>query len=280
MKQLFFVFSLFLSVAFFAQEDVHIVLLAGQSNMVGRGVSSELSIEVKERIKKVSDRVRLSTSDNSNEKAKPLSSFTKQFGPELMVGLLLAEANPKQHYLLIKKAVGGTSLYGAWNTDWTQEKAVFAERGEVRQKLKLFTLHLNNIKNELQKLKKEDKTYRVLGLLWMQGESDTNKEVTATSYQNNLQKLIKGYRKEFDEKMPFIIGQINVLPRKYKIGPSQVRNAMLTVADIDDNVAIVKTSMDNKWLDYSKHKDNLHYNTEGQLKLGTAFAKMLFLFLN
>lgn len=275
MKQLFFIISIFLSFTITAQEEMHIVLLAGQSNMAGRGISSELSTVVKERINKVSDRVLLSTSDSSNEQAKPLSAFTKQFGPELMVGLTLAEANPNQHYLLIKKAVGGTSLYGAWSSEWSQGKANISERGEVRRGLKLFDLHVKNIHRNLNKLKRENKNYKILGLLWFQGESDTNKEITATNYQINIQKLINGYRKEFGKNMLFIIGQINVLPRKYKIGPSQVRNAMSNFANADDNVELVKTSMDDRWLDYPKHKDNLHYNTEGQIRLGVAFANKL-----
>jgi len=278
----FFLLTIFILMNFScsSQEEVHVVLLSGQSNMAGRGISNELNEAIKERVKKVSGRVLLSVSDNSDEKVKPLSLVSKQFGPELFFGLTLAEANPNQHYLFIKKAVGGTSLYGAWNTEWTQEKANIAERGEVRKSLKLYEEHIKNIQRNLKKLKGEGRSYKILGALWFQGESDTNKEITATSYKENLQKLISGYRKEFDKKLPFIIGQVNVLPRKYKIGPEQVRNAMLAVANSDSNISIVKTSIDKSWSDYPKHKDNLHYNTEGQKRMGIAFAEKLLALLH
>lgn len=278
----FFLLTIFILMNFScsSQEEVHVVLLSGQSNMAGRGISNELNEAIKERVKKVSGRVLLSVSDNSDEKVKPLSLVSKQFGPELFFGLTLAEANPNQHYLFIKKAVGGTSLYGAWNTEWTQEKANIAERGEVRKSLKLYEEHIKNIQRNLKKLKGEGTSYKILGALWFQGESDTNKEITATSYKENLQKLISGYRKEFDKKLPFIIGQVNVLPRKYKIGPEQVRNAMLAVANSDSNISIVKTSIDKSWSDYPKHKDNLHYNTEGQKRMGIAFAEKLLALLH
>lgn len=282
MKKIFLSFIVFLliSSSVFSQEEIQVVLLSGQSNMAGRGVSEELDAAFIKRVQDVSDRVFISTSDVEKSKPVPLSSLKKSFGPELMVGVTLAEANPKKHYLLIKKAVGGTSLYGAWNTEWTLEKAMLAERGKVRQSLQLYKQHITNIKRTLNKLKKQGKKYKILGVLWMQGESDTNKEITATSYKENLQKLISGYRKEFDKKLPFIIGQVNVLPRKYKIGPEQVRNAMLAVANSDSNISIVKTSIDKSWSDYPKHKDNLHYNTEGQKRMGIAFAEKLLALLH
>ena len=198
--------------------------------MVGHGNFDALDENTKKRIAKISDRVLLSSSKGD---AKPLSYYTlkgkkykfdKHFGPELFVGLTLAEKFPKKKFLLIKKAVGGTSLYGAWNPNWNQEKSNVSERGEVRKKLKLFSAHINNIQRNLENLKEKGIKYKILGALWLQGESDTNKEITATSYQENLTNLIAAYRTMLSFKeMPFVIGQVNPLPRKYKTGPKQVR---------------------------------------------------------
>ncbi|SDR70217.1 protein of unknown function [Polaribacter sp. KT25b] len=267
----------------FAQEEIHIVLFAGQSNMAGQGIVSNLSKQDIKRIDNISDRVLISTSTNSIKNVKPLSFYVSKgenkFGPELFVGLTLAEKNPNQKYLFIKKAVGGTSLYGAWNSNWSKEKADLAEKNPEKKKMKLFSEHIKIINSNLEELKGTN--YKILGLLWMQGESDTNKEITASSYQQNLEDLIAAYRKELDlKKLPFIIGQINVLPRKYKKGPEQVRNAMDSITRVDKFVEIVKTSLDPKWLDYPKHSDNLHYNTEGQKKLGIEFTKKLTSLLN
>jgi hypothetical protein len=277
-KIVFFLICILCSSNFYAQKEVHVVLFAGQSNMAGQGNVRDLSEEDIKRVENIADRALISTSTNSIKNAKPLSFYVSKgenkFGPELFVGISLAEQNPNQTYLFIKKAVGGTSLYGAWNPDWSEEKADVAENNPKKKKMKLFSEHIKIINSNLQELKGTN--YKILGLLWMQGESDTNKEITATSYQQNLENLIAAYRQELGlEKLPFVIGQINVLPRKYKVGPEQVRNAMTTIANADAFVAIVNTSLDPNWLDYPKHSDNLHYNADGQKKLGIAFAKKL-----
>lgn len=263
-------------------DTTYVVLLSGQSNMVGHGNYDDIEDSIKKRIEKIGNRVLLTT---SKKEAEPLSyytanikkyNFTKHFGPELFVGLTLAEKYPNKKFLLIKKAVGGTSLCGAWNPNWTQEKADISERGAKRKKLKLFSEHIENINLHLNNLKKKGQNYKVIGALWLQGESDTNKKFTATSYQKNLQNLVASYREELKSKdLPFVIGQINALPRKYKIGPKQVREAMQNLADSDNAVAIINTKHNKPWSDYPKHSDDLHYNTTGQINFGVAFAQNL-----
>ena len=266
-----------------SKKTVQVVLLAGQSNMAGAGNYDELDEQNKERITKVSGRVLMSM---SGKPAEPLSyfdnepgekyDFTRRFGPELLSGLTLAAKNPDQEYLLIKTAMGGTSLYGAWNPNWSEEKSKEVEAGIAKQQMKLYQLHLDNVKKALLQLQEQGKAYKIIGMMWMQGENDAAKEISADSYKENLEKLIAGYRKEFQvEKMPFIIGQINSRYGKYKDGPAVVRAAMQKVADADKYVGIVNTSTDSSWSDYPKHTDNVHYNTEGQRRLGIAFANGL-----
>jgi hypothetical protein len=285
-KVLIIVFAIISLTGFSQKKEIHVVLLAGQSNMQGHGNYDTLEESVKKRLKKVSKRVFLSTSDNKNIEPRPLAfyeakksekyPFTKHFGPELFIGLTLAEANPNQEFLIIKKAVGGTSLYGAWNPNWSKDKADIAERGAERKAMKLYSAFQNKIEMDLERLKSQGKSYKIIGMAWMQGESDTNKVITATNYQKNLENLIKGYRNLVGyEKMPFVIGQINALPRKYKAGPSQVREAMQNIADSDRKIGIVNTKAGKNWIDFPKHSDNLHYNTEGQRNLGTKFGEIL-----
>lgn len=264
-------------------EEVQIVLLAGQSNMVGAGNFDELSIADKQRLEKIASRVWLSY---NGKEAQPLSyfdnkpsakyNFTKRFGPELFMGLTLAEANPNKKFLLIKRALGGTSLYGAWNPNWSAERSALVEMDAQRKQIKLYNLHLEAIKKHIESLKAQGRTYKFIGLAWMQGEKDTNKEVSAKSYKINLEKLIENYRKDLKTKnLHFVIGQVNVLPRKYKPGVALVRKAQLDVAKSDIRNSIVETSMQKSWEDYPKHPDDTHYNTVGQTKLGEAFAKAL-----
>ena len=270
------------------KDEVQVVLLAGQSNMAGAGNYDELDDSIKKRIEKVSNRVSLVS---NGKKATPLTwyknkptkkyNFTKRFGPELLFGLELAEKYPNKEFLLIKRSQGGTALYGAWNPNWTAEKAKAVEKVK-KQNLKLYAKHIEDIQKILSFIKEQNKTYKIVGLLWMQGENDAAREISATTYKNNLLSLINSYRAEFKEsKMPFVIGQINSNYGKFKNkGSKMVRTFMQEVADEDKNVAIINTSMDKSWSDYPKHSDNVHYNTEGQKRLGTAFANKLIKLIN
>jgi len=264
-------------------KDVHVVLLAGQSNMAGAGNFDALDPTEIKRIEKVSSRVSLSY---NGSKAKPLSyydnepsekyDFLKRFGPEIFIGLILAENNPNQEYLLVKRSQGGTALYGAWNPNWTTGKAKEVEKGK-KQNIQLYDQHIEDIRANLKNLETQDKTYKIIGLAWMQGENDAAKEVSAVTYEENLKVLIKSYRDEFGvEDMPFVIGQINSRYGKFRAkGPEMVRKAMENVASLDAKVDIIKTTIDTSWSDYPKHTDNVHYNAEGQRRLGKAFGKKL-----
>ncbi|WP_303317254.1 sialate O-acetylesterase [Flavivirga abyssicola] len=263
-------------------EPVQVVLLAGQSNMAGAGNYDELSEDVKQRIEKISHRVLLSF---NGKPANPLSyynnkpsekyNFTKRFGPELLLGLTLAESNPNQEFLLIKRSQGGTALYGAWNPNWSQAKAKAVEKAKFKQSLKLYELHISDIKTNLEALKSQNKTYKIIGLAWMQGENDATLEVAAKGYKQNLKNLVTAYRSEFNvPEMPFVFGQIN---SRYGVkgGAKMVRDNMVQFAQEDSKSILIKTSTDKSWEDFPKHPDNVHYNAEGQKRLGIAFGKGL-----
>ena len=85
---------------------VQVVLLAGQSNMAGAGNYQTLSHTDKQRVKQAAKRVKI----NIGGQLKPLTyvgskskqkkyGFTDFFGPELFIGVTLAEANPNQEYV-------------------------------------------------------------------------------------------------------------------------------------------------------------------------------------
>jgi len=271
------------------KQKVQVILFGGQSNMEGAGNYNELDSLTKERIKKIAPKVLYS---NDGKAPQPLSFYFSQyqkdrrgfgecFGPELLVGLTLAEMHPDQEYLFVKTSHGGTALYGAWNPEWTKEKSIEVESGEFKQGLKLYSNHLIAIKENLKRLTVAGKNYEIVGMFWMQGENDAAKEVSARNYELNLTKLVGAYRTDLDVKdLPFIMGQINSNYGKFKEGPEMVRQAMINVTEKMKNVAVIKTSMDKSWSDFPKHTDNVHYNTEGQKRLGVAFAMKLNEYIN
>ncbi|WP_366183391.1 sialate O-acetylesterase [Flavobacterium ovatum] len=257
---------------------LQIVLLGGQSNMAGHGIMADVKPEDIQRIEAVKNRVSVVIDGRD---AQPLSYFkadkiATEFGPELFIGLTLAEKNPYKQYLLIKEAVGGTTLYGAWNPDWTAEKANAAELDEKRKQMQLYKKHSTSIHKCLDALRSENKKYVIIGMAWMQGETDTRKDFTAVAYEANLKRLIESYRSEFKlPKMPFIIGQINCPPRQYIEGVEIVRTAMVNVAKNVSDTEIILTSMNSDYKDFPKRSDKVHYDALGQKNLGTAFAQKL-----
>lgn len=267
-----------------AENTVKVVLLGGQSNMAGAGNYNNLSESDKERLESASKNVQLS---ENGKPAIPLSyrtgkksekyDFAEKFGPELFLGITLSEAYPNQKFLLIKRSQGGTALYGAWNPNWSAEKAKAVERQKFKQELKLYELHQKDIETNLEKLKANGQAYEIIGMAWFQGENDAAKEIAARSYEENLKALIASYRRDLGvPKMPFVMAQINSNYGKFKKeGSGIVRTAMEIVATEDDKVDIIKTSMERNWSDFPKHSDNVHYNEVGQKRFGIAFAKYL-----
>lgn len=279
---------LFFSFGCKAQEskEIYVILLAGQSNMIGAGNYDELDSSIRERVKKISNRVLISHGNMAqipltyfDNKPTEKYNFTKRFGPEIMMGLTLAERYPEKEFLFIKRAVGGTSLYGAWNPELTAEKAKEIEKGEWKQAANLNEIYIKLINDNLEKLDKKGKAYKIMVMTWMQGENDAVLEKAAKSYSENLEKLILKYRTTFNVKeMPFVFGQIN---SKYgvKNGAKLVREEMEKVPLQVKNTFLIKTSTDESWSDFPKHPDNVHYNTEGQRKLGIAFGEELIKFI-
>jgi hypothetical protein len=281
---LVFLFSFGSVIAQSAKENINIVILAGQSNMAGAGDFTALDTSVKERLAKVVDRVQIS---NSGKTPSPLSfylskghknkyGFEEAFGPELMIGIVLAEKKPKEKFLIIKTAQGGTALYGAWNPDWTVEKAAEVEAEGFKRDLKLYANFIGDVNENIKRIESQGKTYKIIGMGWMQGENDAAKEVSALSYETNLVNLINRVRSDLKVKdMPFVLGQINSHYGDFPAGPETVRSAELNITNLLKKVSVIKTKADKPFDDFPKHSDNVHYNAEGQYRLGTAFAEAL-----
>lgn len=266
-------------------EEVHVILMAGQSNMAGAGNFDALDEISKKRLAKLSKQITIVSKHQNIQKAnKPFYvesayhlkkyGFERTFGPELPMLLALTEQHPNQKYLVIKTAYGGTSLHGAWNSNWTLEKAQAAEKGKYKQGLKLYSEHITQIQNTLSYLEQQGTSYKIIGLGWLQGEADTGTALKADNYQQNLSNLIAAYRTELEQpKLKVVIAQINMASKKYLPGADKVRTAQSSVALADPNVNLIPTSLNPPWHDYPKHFDNVHYNTIGQTRFGNAFAK-------
>ena len=247
-----------------------VFLLAGQSNMDGRAKASGLSKIDRQRLKKSQKNVTLyynfgegkplDTTRVANHTAKKFGA-EYLFGPELFFGIKMSEKYPNHKIVLIKRARGGMSLYGAWNPDWTLEKATLIK--EDKQP-KLYSEFVEYSKNVLSKLT----NYEILGMLWVQGESDSGKKggtKPRESYEYNLKNLIQNVRKDFNKpELPFLM---------FQVGTGKVVKAMKKTAKEDKNVVLIpqENNKNSKYYFERNPPPIGHYITNSMKKIGEYF---------
>ena len=258
-----------------APQKTQVFLLAGQSNMDGRADAAGLSEDDLSRLKAVQDRIEfaynwkpitpLNVTDPAGHVKKKFK-LEKSFGPELFFGIALAEAQPDKHFLFIKRAQGGTSLYGCWNPEWSEEKAALMD--ETKQP-KLFQDFLK-YSDEVLSARKPG-SYEVKAMLWVQGESDSGVKkrgpLPSQTYGANLTKLIKSTRSHFNQnKLPFLMLQV---------GSGDVVKGMKSIAAADPNVSFIAQSKDTNSPYYlPKNPPPIgHYTTVGMKRIGLNFCK-------
>ena len=237
------------------QDDtIYVILLAGQSNMVGLGVVDELTDDLQTPNTEVIIHAEAHLDQSMAGQWLPLSggfgAEIDRFGPELSFGLDLEQSWPDDQLALIKTSVGGTSLAVEWNT----------EDGE------LYLDFLDHTRRALADLEALGEP-QVVGLIWMQGETDAIDPDNAEVYQERLTTFIEAVRTEMQvPDLPVIIGLITTIPAW--VYHDMVRAAQTAVSEQLDNVEIVETD------DLPRHQDDpFHYDTEGCLQLGERFAE-------
>ena len=255
-----------------SEDKINVFILAGQSNMAGAANASNLT---KVDIKDLENAQRNISFVNNGNKSIPLNVTTPPawkrkkfqldscFGPEIFFGIELSKKHPNKKFLFIKRSQGGTSLYGCWNPNWTKEKAQYI--GELN-KPKLFYELINDVDRELSKYDKSD--YQIMGMLWVQGESDSSQKwgpLPSETYADNLTNLIKSSRLEFkSSQMQFMIMQV---------GSEKIGEAMKQVSKQLKNVTFIAQNKDISSYNFlPRLEDNIHYNYFGMKKIGILFS--------
>lgn len=239
-------------------DPVQVVLLAGQSNMDGNVPITALPPEFKQPPTNVS----------LIDRGQPAwIAGGKFFGPEVAFAATVAAARPGDDFLLVKRAMGGTSLAG-WAPQWDQSRLTSkydTAAGPLYRKL--LDEHAKAIKG---------RPARLTGVLWMQGESDTRYPALGPNYFENFKTLIAAFRRDLNApELPFFFGRVNMPTdateedRKTIKFPyiQQVRAAQERAAREIPNVFLVETD------DLGKQADRIHYDAAGQIALGRRFAE-------
>jgi hypothetical protein len=226
-------------------------ILAGQSNMAGMGEIMELEPE----LRRAPDNISVVEYKMRNRFAEPW------FGPEVTFAHEIAKAWPEKKILIIKFAVGSSSLL-AWLPEWSQKKERITnneDAGPLYNKLSKFietvTIGIN---------------VKFVGMMWMQGERDAKFQDTAKNYAQNFEELITHVRRDLQSPhLPFIYGQVNPPAELFRFVQT-VRKAQAQIEHQVSGIKMIKTD------DLSKLEDGLHYNASGLMKMGKRFAKAYF----
>lgn len=269
-----------LSAAAECQEKL-LVLLAGQSNMAGRGYAESEDLTVIPNLLMIrpdgkwqyaiepitKDRAFVGTFTDSGEKVTGNDPFETVLpeagqkvcgvGPGRTFGKMLADANPECIIGLIPCAVGGTSI-AAWMPggvdDWDSSNFPYD--------------------NAVKKAKKAQKSGKIIAVLWHQGENDAHKQTP--DYTEKLRTVVQNFRRDLQlgPEVPFIAGDMASFYNKPLIENIYiVDQALKTISDEDPSFCCVNTK------DLTHRGDNLHYDTASQHELGKryfeAFTKFI-----
>ena len=202
------------------------------------------------------------------------NQMSDRFGPELLFGQTMADRSPGSKIAIIKYALGGSGLaqgvgYGNWHPDFSDGAGANQydhALKTMRNALRHFDIDGDGVADRLVPT----------GIVWMQGEADAfDSQAAADEYRANIERLMNLLRAAMRvDDLPVVIGKIT------DSGMSDdgtvmdyietVQQAQRDFVDDDACAAYVAVTEDLVYLD-----DGWHYNTEGFVRLVTAFAEAM-----
>lgn len=221
-----------------------VFIMAGQSNMAGRGQVEPQDTIPDERLLTINAKGELILAK------EPLHFYEPNLtGLDCGVsfGKTLLQHIPKNiTVLLIPTAVGGSSIE-QWLGDSTYRKVQL----------------LSNFK---EKVKIGSEYGRIKAIIWHQGESNTNTERRISLHASRLTELFKIFRNiTQNNNLPILLGELGSYSKNNTNW--QLLNATLRdYVKNDKNSALISTQ------DLNHKGDDVHFDSEGQRKMGERFA--------
>ncbi|MAO15461.1 MULTISPECIES: sialate O-acetylesterase [Flavobacteriaceae] len=230
-------------------EQYCVILMGGQSNMVGRGKQIDL------------DEMMFSNISFFDFGLSPgLINPKDNFGPEIGISMQLSKNNPNKKFILIKYAIGGASLLD-WAPNYSKDKAEITgnpQFGSMYNRLIKLTDSLT-----------EGLNAKVKALIWMQGERDARIPEAGKDYYGNFEKLINSVRIDYEnQEMPIIFGKINP-PKAWFPALDNVVDAQIRISEEIPNTYFIDTDS------LEKLNDDIHYSSNGQINLGIKFGEKI-----
>jgi len=230
------------------KKNVWVFIMAGQSNMAGRGWVEPQDTLPDRRIISINK-------ENQWIYAKEPLHF---YQPEL-TGLdcgmsfareLINHLDSNTVVALLPCAVGGSSV-NFWLND-----SIF------------HGVHLKS--NFIEKVELAKKQGVLKGILWHQGESDASAD-KIPGYESKLKKLFAFFREYAgDDSLPILVGELGAYPvsEKMKTNWKSINDIIHRMAATDKYVFYIHTG------DLEPKEDNIHFNSKSQRTLGQRYAEV------
>jgi hypothetical protein len=230
-----------------AKENFHLFLLAGQSNMAGRGRVGDADRQPHQRVLMLTQENRWVPAADPLHFDKPSVVGT---GPGKSFAVELANADPEITIGLIPCAVGGSPI-ASWEPEGYHEQTKSHPWDDCLKRSRI-AMQSGTLK----------------GILWHQGESDAQPGL-AEVYEEKLHALIRRFRKELDSpEVPFLAGQLGQFEeRPWSEAKKQVDAAHRSLPEKVPHTAFVPS-------DGLKHKgDKIHFDAESCREFGRRYAQ-------
>jgi hypothetical protein len=222
-----------------------IFLLAGQSNMAGRGVVEDQDRVVNPNVEMLTRALTWAPAVDPVHFDKPIAGV----GPGRAFGIAVSEHECNAHVGLVPAAVGGSPI-----SSW-QPGAVDAATGT------------HPYDDAITRARAAMRDGKLKAILWHQGEADATPALSVV-YADGLRALIARFRSDLgDPSLPFIIGELGIFERApWSAAKARVDSAQRAVTSTTPNVAFVySTGLVDKG-------DTLHFDARSARTLGRRFA--------
>ncbi len=245
--------SILLLLAFFMifgcvqKKEKWVFIMAGQSNMAGRGLVQPQDTISDTNIFTLNKKMTLVPAKEPLHFYEPnLSgldcglSFSKDMHAKISTNIEI---------ILVPCAVGGSSI-NQWLGD------------SLHRNVKLYS----NFRNRVTVVKSMG---TIKGILWHQGESDAHLN-KLPHYQNQLKSLFQKFRDDVgDDQLPILAGELGeyATPKERNENWKALNSILYKIAKNDDNLSIILSK------GLKSKADSVHFNSKAQRELGKRFAK-------
>lgn len=286
MRPLLSLFFAWVSLAAVERQPVNVYLLGGQSNMQGLGKVAELP---------QADRAALPGvffwNGHGFEPLQPgktkVSTRAAEFGPELGFVRGLRAAGVQGDVYLVKHHLSGQPLDAGWNNaQWEgpepgPKRATFypgKHAADPNVGLHYVAWRQVNLA-AFAYLRADGKEPLVKGVAWVQGEADAKHEVSAQRYPATLALLRQRLLADLSLKAEVPFAYAQVLPAAGDVprfvARELLRRRMAEADEASGHAAAVPGLRMVKTDGFSVLADHVHFDTAGQLELGSALAATL-----